>query len=141
MNEALDERGLPPGQACRADLETTPREVHRALIGLTGGPAILLIDVRTAEEYAAAHVPGSVLIPLHELEARADEIDADWHAPIAVLCHHGARSLRGALLLRAMGFSAARSVVGGIDLWARDVDPAVPRYEMSGGRCVRIAPV
>jgi rhodanese-related sulfurtransferase len=103
-----------------------------------GRPPLLLIDVRTPDEWEAARVPGAALIPLHELESRADEIDAEKDAPIGVMCHHGARSLKGALILRAMGFTNARSVVGGIDLWSLDIDPAVPRYDHSGGRCVRL---
>lgn len=141
MGTALDERGVPVGYPLRPDLEVAAREARRGLEpqgGAAHGPVLLLIDVRTPEEYDAAHIPGSVLIPLHELERRADEIDAEKDSPIAVVCHHGARSLRGALLLRALGFTGARSIVGGIDLWSLDVDPSVPRYTMSGGRCTRL---
>jgi rhodanese-related sulfurtransferase len=134
----LDSRGLPLGYPFKPELEVSAREVGLALAtkGL-GGDKPLLIDVRTPEEWDAAHIPGAVLIPLPELEARIDEIDADKDAPIAVLCHHGARSLRGALILRALGFTNARSIVGGIDLWSIDVDPAIPRYRQAGGRIVR----
>jgi rhodanese-related sulfurtransferase len=121
-------------------LEVAPREVGLAL---RSAPAAeirpLILDVRTPEEWDTAHIPGSVLIPLHELQARADEIEAEKDAPIAVVCHHGARSLKGALILQALGFANARSVVGGIDLWSLDVDPAIPRYTHVGGRVVRLS--
>ena len=86
--------------------------------------------------------PDSKLIPLHELELRIDEIEEalddrglERDAPFAVLCHHGHRSLRAALLLQQLGFTGARSVFGGIDLWASDVDPSIPRYVREGSKC------
>lgn len=133
----LDDRGIPPGYPFRPEVEVGVRELQRTLAA--GGSAPLLIDVRMPEEWDVAHVPGAVLIPLRELEARADEIEAAKDAPIAVMCHHGARSLRAALLLRSFGFTGARSVVGGIDLWSRAIDPGVPRYTQAGGRFVRVA--
>ena len=48
--------------------------------------------------------------------------------PIAVMCHHGARSLSVAMWLRNQGFAKAQSVAGGIEHWSRAVDPTVPRY-------------
>jgi rhodanese-related sulfurtransferase len=134
---ALDERGLPAGYPFRPEAEVPAREVAKSL---AAGNGPILLDVRTQAEWEAARIPGSVLIPLHELESRLDELDAAKDAPIAVLCHHGARSLRAALMLRALGYTNARSVVGGIDLWSIDVDPAIPRYEQAGGRCVPIPP-
>src|SRR5688572_26081239 len=141
MRPPLDERGLPAGYPFRPDAEVPAREAAKSL---AAGNGPILLDVRTQAEWEAARIPGSVLIPLHELEGRLDELDAALDAakdaPIAVICHHGARSLRAALMLRAMGYSGARSVVGGIDLWSLDVDQAIPRYEQAGGRCVPIPP-
>ena len=131
----LDQRGIPDGYPFRPEIEMSAADARAAMSGST---PFLLIDVRRADEWEAAHVPGSVLVPLHELESRVDEIEAGKDAPIGVLCHHGARSLKAAFLLRALGFSNARSIVGGIDLWSLAVDPAIPRYETIGGRCVRL---
>lgn len=87
----------------------------------------LLLDVREPWEFATAQIPNSTLIPMSEIPARAfNELDED--APIAVLCHHGARSLSVANWLRGQGFAHAQSVAGGIDAWSRLVDPAIPRY-------------
>lgn len=131
----LDSRGIPVGYPLRPEIEMSAAEARAAM---SGSVPIVLVDVRTPGEWQAAHVPGSVLIPLHELESRADEIEAAKDAPIGILCHHGARSLKAAFLLRALGFSNARSIVGGIDLWSLTVDPAIPRYDTIGGRCVRL---
>ena len=73
-------------------------------------------------------LPGSRLIPLNELPARAGEVDPPEGAAVVVYCHHGVRSLSGAALLERLGFRDVASLAGGIDAWSRFVDPAVPRY-------------
>lgn len=120
----LDDRGLPAGYPFRPEHEITPREASTAM--QSGTP---LLDVRTAEEVAVARVPGSVHIPLGELERRLDELDDHKGGEINVICHMGVRSLRATLMLRQLGFGAARSVAGGIDLWAADVDQSIARYK------------
>ncbi|HZQ41966.1 MAG TPA: rhodanese-like domain-containing protein [Acidobacteriaceae bacterium] len=106
------------------DLEITVDQLQQQLAS-THPP--LLLDVREPWEYATAHIPNSTLIPINEIPARAfNELDEDQ--PIAVLCHHGARSLSVANWLRQQGFSKAQSVSGGIDLWSRAIDPTIPRY-------------
>jgi len=45
-----------------------------------------------------------------------------------VVCHHGMRSLSVTTWLRQQGFEKAQSMRGGIDGWARTVDPKVPLY-------------
>ncbi|MDE1161031.1 MAG: rhodanese-like domain-containing protein [Acidobacteriaceae bacterium] len=87
----------------------------------------LLLDVREQWEYDTASIPGSKLMPMGEVPSRAfSELDEDQ--AIAVLCHHGARSLSVANWLQQQGFSRAQSVSGGIDLWSSVIDPSVPRY-------------
>jgi rhodanese-related sulfurtransferase len=101
-----------------------PTELKRML---DAGAPVLLLDVRQPEEHAYCALPGSVLIPLGELHARAPEVDPAG-ALVVVYCHHGVRSLSGAALLRAAGLPDVASLAGGIDAWAALVDPAVPRY-------------
>jgi len=71
-------------------------------------------------------VDGARHVPLRELPARMRELDG--HADVLVVCHHGTRSRQAVELLKAAGFSKARSVRGGIDAWAAEVDPRLPRY-------------
>ena len=56
----------------------------------------------------------------------------DWRmsiiSPVVVLCHHGMRSMQVAAWLRHQGFAGAVSVSGGIDAWARQIDPTLARY-------------
>src|SRR5213082_981596 len=76
--------------------------------------------------YEIAHIDGAVLIPLGELPDRLGELDG--HREVVTNCHHGARSLKALEILKAAGFSKVRSLRGGIDGWAVNVDPSLPRY-------------
>ncbi|HEX5283322.1 MAG TPA: rhodanese-like domain-containing protein [Bryocella sp.] len=113
-----------PSTVLTMDLEITVDQLKQQL---ASPRPPLLLDVREPWEYATAHIPNSTLIPMNEIPARAfNELDEDQ--PIAVLCHHGARSLSVANWLRQQGFQKAQSVAGGIDLWSCAIDPAIPRY-------------
>jgi rhodanese-related sulfurtransferase len=86
-----------------------------------------LLDVREPWEYATAHIQSSILMPMGDVPARANqELDPDEH--ITVLCHHGQRSLNVAAWLRNQGFENVQSLRGGIDAWSNQIDPMVPRY-------------
>jgi rhodanese-related sulfurtransferase len=86
-----------------------------------------LIDVREPWEYAAVHIEGSILIPMGEIPARATR-ELRPEERLAVLCHHGVRSMNVTAWLRRQGYEQAQSVRGGIDAWSAEVDPALPRY-------------
>ncbi|MHA2611962.1 MAG: ThiF family adenylyltransferase [bacterium JZ-2024 1] len=103
--------------------EISPQTVKAKL---EQGTPILLLDVREAEEYHFCHLPGAKWIPLRELPQRLGELDVDGE--IVCYCHTGGRSLRAAKLLRQMGFLKAWSMKGGIDRWAVEIDPNMPRY-------------
>ena len=89
-------------------------------------PELLVIDVRDPHEHAIAHIEGARLIPLSELPDRLGELDG--HREIVTHCHHGARSLKALEILKAAGFPKVRSLRGGIDAWAVNVDRSLPRY-------------
>lgn len=129
---SVNEHGLPEGRSPRADYEISAREA-KSRIGEAG---FVIVDVRLASELDAARIDGALHIPLHELEQRADEIPAG--ATLATLCHHGMRSLKAALALRAMGWEQCVSIAGGIEAWSLSADPLVPRYERSGSACRRL---
>jgi rhodanese-related sulfurtransferase len=86
-----------------------------------------LLDVREPWELAKASMEGSKIIPMGEVTTRAqEELNPEEH--IVVVCHHGVRSLTVTSWLRQQGFEKAQSMRGGIDGWARTVDPKVPLY-------------
>lgn len=128
----LDSRGLPAGYTFKPDWEVTPRQFKAEWDNAKGKPdRPLLLDCRRQDEWNAARIDGAVLIPMAEIEQRADELESDDGSrsrPIVVQCHHGVRSLRVTATLRALGFTNVRSLAGGIDLWSMDIDPSVPRY-------------
>lgn len=129
--------GLPVGWVFKPEWEVTPREVRARIeqgefAGPLGDPRrAVLLDCRREEEWERARIEGAVLIPMDEIERRADELEDEEGGrdrPVIVYCHHGRRSLRVAAALRAMGFKDVKSMAGGIDVWAIDVDPKVARY-------------
>jgi rhodanese-related sulfurtransferase len=93
---------------------------------LDGENPPLVLDVREPWEVEIASIDGSVNIPLGELTSRVGELPRD--RPIAVMCHHGGRSAQATAWLRNQGFDHAANVAGGIDAWARSVDPTLSRY-------------
>jgi rhodanese-related sulfurtransferase len=95
---------------------------------LDAGEKFLLLDVREPGEYETAKIVGATLIPMSELTARKDELEAHREGPIVVHCHHGGRSLRVVQWLRQNGFQQAQNMTGGIHRWSLDVDPQVPQY-------------
>ncbi len=92
------------------------------------GEDLLLLDVRSPEEFERARIEGATLIPVGELEGRIEELSAYRDRPVVVHCHHGSRSRRACELLGARGFSKVEDLAGGIEAWSLTVDPGVPRY-------------
>jgi molybdopterin/thiamine biosynthesis adenylyltransferase/rhodanese-related sulfurtransferase len=93
---------------------------------LTEGAPFSLIDVREPWEAAIAAIDGSRLLPMQEILDAIDTIDRS--IPLVLYCHHGPRSNSAAEYLRQNGFPGAQSLVGGIDAWARDIDPTLRTY-------------
>jgi rhodanese-related sulfurtransferase len=89
----------------------------------------LAVDVRGAHEFAGplGHVPGSVLIPLPELEQRANELPKGKQ--LLLVCRSGARSARACEQLEALGYGPATNLTGGMIAWNRaGLGTAKPRY-------------
>lgn len=99
------------------DLEITLTEFLRDW----RGPEVRLVDVREPDEWEAGRMPGGVLIPLGELEARSGELNPA--APTVIVCRSGRRSLIAAEYLKAIGFDRPVSLAGGILAWAEAGHP------------------
>ncbi len=117
--------GMPP----RSE-EAPVKEVSAAQVKAMqdAGDDFLLLDVRQPEEYETAHIEGSTLIPLGELEARMSELEAWKGKPIVAQCHSGGRSAHACHVLTDAGFADVSNLEGGIDAWSLTVDSSVPRY-------------
>jgi rhodanese-related sulfurtransferase len=91
------------------------------------GDSVTLLDVRESWEVEKASLPSAKHIPMGDIPTRAHhELDPEAH--IVVFCHHGMRSLTVTTWLRQQGFEKVQSMRGGIDGWARTVDPKIPMY-------------
>jgi rhodanese-related sulfurtransferase len=102
--------------------QISPQELQK--LSNTTKPTVL--DVREEWEYAQAHLPGSVHIPMGQIPARFNELDAAQ--PVVVICHHGMRSLQVGQFLEKKGFTQVSNLAGGLDAWAEQIDPSMPRY-------------
>ncbi|MBU5638592.1 rhodanese-like domain-containing protein [Geomonas sp. Red69] len=76
---------------------------------------MVLLDVRTPDEYRQAHLKGAQLIPLGELNRRVQEIPRD--RPVLVYCAVGARSSTAASFLSSRGYREIYNMTDGIVGW------------------------
>ena len=86
----------------------------------------LLLNVRQDWETRLCRLENSVHIPIEEIEVRTDELNPEDE--IVVCCHQGVRSAAVAEYLRSLGFKNVKNLVGGLDHWARTIDPSMRRY-------------
>ena len=89
---------------------------------LAEGDDVLVLDVRTAEEYRGTlgHIAVARNIPLAELAAREQELHAHVNHPIAVVCRTDRRSAQAVMQLRTAGYTQLLLVPGGMEAWNRD---------------------
>ncbi len=104
-------------------IQMTPQELAQALKSDTPPR---LVDVREPHEVDIAHIEGSQ----PATDELVQEMMATWakDTPIVTYCHHGLRSLDAASYLIGHGFTKVRSLTGGIDAWAEQIEPSMPKY-------------
>lgn len=76
-----------------------------------------VIDVSSAEEFAAGHVAGAKSLPLADIKEGAAALPKNKALPIVVVCATGARSARGAAELKKLGYDNAQVLQGGLRAW------------------------
>jgi rhodanese-related sulfurtransferase len=91
----------------------------RTMIAKT--PGLVLLDVRTPDEFRQAHLHGALLIPLYELQNRLREVPRD--KPLLVYCSVGARSANAAGYLSSQGFKNVYHMADGLVGWYRNGYP------------------
>ncbi len=79
------------------------------------GHAPLVIDVRTAAEFATGHIPGALNIPFDEVADRIDDVDAP--NGVALYCMMGPRARKGEAALLASGYDSVLHIDGGLAAW------------------------
>ena len=88
--------------------------------------APVLVDVREEWEVQICSLPGTLHMPMQSVPMRQQELEPE--APTVVICHHGVRSANVAAFLERNGFSGLYNLSGGVDAWAREVDPTMNTY-------------
>ncbi len=126
--------GIPVEEAVRhiqdshqsdASLQISPGELARLR---QEHPDVKLLDVRTREEHEAVAIPGSRLVT----QDLVQEIFTSWDktAPLIIYDHQGSRAMDATAYFLGHGFSEAKCLTGGIDAYAVEVDPSLPRYRV-----------
>lgn len=92
----------------------------------SNGEKVFVLDVREPEEWNIVHLPQAKLIPLGTLSSRVNELDTADN--IYVHCKMGGRSVQAVRILKKFGFKKVKNVRGGIDAWAHEIDPSLPKY-------------
>ena len=114
-------RDSPENHHTAYDLQ--PAEVASKI---ESGEKINIVDVREPVELQISSIPGAVNIPVGELAQRLDELDPDQE--YVLVCRTGVRSARALGILREAGYAKSYNLQGGINAWARTVDPKLPEY-------------
>jgi sulfur-carrier protein adenylyltransferase/sulfurtransferase len=125
--------GIPQAQAAEAQQQAELQEMTvqdlKALFD-SGSNSYVLLDVRNPNEYEIAKLPGSVLVPLSEIEAGpgVEKVRGllNGHRLIAH-CKMGGRSAKALAILKEAGIEGT-NVKGGIQAWSREIDASVPEY-------------
>ena len=118
--------GVPAHDHEEGDMEDRYEIGVRELDNKLQSGSIKLIDVREPHELQISQIEGAKMIPLGEIAGRLSELDtAD---EFVVFCRSGSRSARAVELMLAAGFRKVKNLRGGINDWARQVDPTIPVY-------------
>ena len=113
------------GKPASLPLETDCKSVKAKLDAKAD---FLFIDCREADEHQKVHIDQAKLLPMSVIQDRIAELEPYKHVEIVVHCHHGGRSLKVTQWLRGQGFTNVKSMAGGIDQWAVEIDTSLPRY-------------
>ncbi len=109
--------------ALDAEWEIEPEDLAKRL---KRGERVRLIDVREPHELEISKLEGEELIPLGSFASRMHELDSNEQ--IVLFCKSGTRSARALQILAGAGFSKIQNLRGGINAWAREIDPGLPIY-------------
>ena len=103
--------------------QISPRELKARL---NQGDPLVLIDVREPHEYAICRLEGARLMPFSTFAEQVHELNSADET--VLLCRNGLRSLQAVQLLWEAGFRKLYNLAGGLDAWATQLDPTMPRY-------------
>ncbi len=93
---------------------------------LNAGKEIALVDVREQSEWDICYIENAQLMPLSEFDEHISSLNRDEE--IYLYCYKGTRSMKALKQLHEEGFTKLKSLTGGIDRWAEEIDSDMPRY-------------
>ena len=105
-------------------LDFSPSDLKNYLDAATEKP--LILDVREPWEYEKASLDNSLLVPMRELPTFVKELQPE--RSVIDVCHHGIRSRAVCRYLEDQNFTNVINLFGGLDAWAKSVDPDMPTY-------------
>ncbi|MDX6765776.1 MAG: rhodanese-like domain-containing protein [Candidatus Methylacidiphilales bacterium] len=105
-------------------LQCSPLDINARL---KKGEAIRLVDIRSREEHEAVHIPGSELL---SQELTRQLLDHAGPGAVVFYDHQGKHIMDAVSYFIGHGLKEAYALKGGIDAWAVEVDPSLPRYQI-----------
>lgn len=105
-----------------AVIKRVPPDTVAVLLQKKDSLGILLLDVRTPEEYQEGHLPGAILIPVQVLETQIEQIAEYKDRPVIVYCRSGNRSRTASRILADHGFTLIYDMDGGIRKWRGPIE-------------------
>src|SRR6266850_560669 len=102
--------------------EITPKDLK---VRLDAGEDIEIVDVREDWELLQSRFDRAIHIPMNDIPESLDRIPKD--KPVVIMCHLGQRSAQVVYWMQSQGYDQVYSLAGGIDRWAREVDPSVEK--------------
>ncbi len=119
IREPRDLAEVCSAQDLAAVRRLTPRELS-TLLAQRDGRSSVVVDVREPQEFAVAHLPTAINIPVRELSGRIAEIPPS--RTVVFVCRSGARSLTASGLARRAGVESPAHLEGGLLAWSREID-------------------
>ncbi|MDH5751495.1 MAG: rhodanese-like domain-containing protein [Deltaproteobacteria bacterium] len=111
-----------PGEGAANVTHMGPMDAYRLF---TQDKSLVVVDVRTDDEFRSGHLPGAVHLELDKLEAAAAGVLQDKNARLLVYCAVGSRSNFATNILSRMGYQRPINLLGGIVAWGRAGLPVV----------------
>ncbi|MEH7276976.1 rhodanese-like domain-containing protein [Neobacillus vireti] len=81
---------------------------------------VIVLDVRTPEEYNSGHIPDSELVPLKVFEGMSEDLEKDKN--YLLVCRSGNRSQQAAEILTSKGFKNVYNMTGGMNSWTYEIE-------------------
>ncbi|MDO8120444.1 rhodanese-like domain-containing protein [Isoptericola sp. b490] len=108
--------GDTPANGAHAELKDLPPQ---AFAERAATPGVVVLDVRTPQEFAAGHLPGAINVDVEAPDFATRIAQLDTSVPYAVYCHSGNRSAAAMQQMAAAGFTDLADLAGGITAWAQ----------------------